>query len=54
MLNKRYNNSFKRHILLFKRDLFIVSISFLLKTERKCVIFVLVSVLFLLFRFLFF
>ena len=53
MLKKRYNNSFKRYIMLFKRDLFIVLISFLLNIGKECVIFVFVSILFSLFRFLF-
>ena len=35
MLKKRYNKSFKRHIMLFKRDLFIVLISFLLNIGRE-------------------
>ena len=54
MLTKRYNKSFKRHSILFKRDLFIVLISLLLNIEKEmCGIFVFVTALFLLFRFLF-
>ena len=35
MLKKRYNKSFKRHTMLFKRDLFIVLISFLLNIGKE-------------------
>ena len=52
MLNRRYNKSFKRHIMLFKRDLFIILIFFSAKYRKGNVSFF-VSVLFLLFRFIF-
>ena len=35
MLKKRYNKIFKRHTMLFKRDLFIVKISFLLNIVKE-------------------